>query len=209
MPLSVLALILANLIPLAGALFFDWSTFEVFALYWTESVVIGAFTILRMLLAKHPPGQPGPAGPLQALFFCIHFGVFLFVHALAIVTLIGDPTGQPAALDREAPLSLLRTATASSHGYGLWALVLSHGVSFVTNHLGRASENERPSTIMFSPYRRILAMHATLLLGALLTTRTPSNRLLLALLVLAKIIADVLAHRAELRHPPSTTNATP
>lgn len=46
---SVWILIGANLIPLVGVLFWEWSTFEVVALYWLENVIIGAINILKML----------------------------------------------------------------------------------------------------------------------------------------------------------------
>lgn len=45
---SVVVLILANLIPLVGVLFWDWSVFEVVVLYWLENVIIGGIYILKM-----------------------------------------------------------------------------------------------------------------------------------------------------------------
>ena len=142
---STLALILANLVPLLGALLFGWNIFEVFALYWTESAVIGAFTIVRLLRA----------GAFLPLFFCIHFGLFLFVHSLAIMALIGAPDGAAHFTDRSAPLRLLTTAASSSHGLGLWALIISHGITFATDQRDRAQGLVAANRLMFAPYRRI------------------------------------------------------
>lgn len=191
---STLALILANLVPLLGALLFGWNIFEVFALYWTESAVIGAFTIVRLLRA----------GAFLPLFFCIHFGLFLFVHSLAIMALIGAPDGAAHFTDRSAPLRLLTTAASSSHGLGLWALIISHGITFATDQRDRAQGLVAANRLMFAPYRRIFAMHATLLLGAiaLAALGDRSSPALLALLVIAKTTADALALRAEHRQPP-------
>jgi hypothetical protein len=54
---SVVVLILANLIPLAGVLFWDWSVFEVVVLYWLENVIIGGINILKMLTCAPDPGK--------------------------------------------------------------------------------------------------------------------------------------------------------
>lgn len=53
---SIWVLIGANLIPLVGVLFWDWSTFEVVALYWLENVIIGAVNILKMITCSPEPG---------------------------------------------------------------------------------------------------------------------------------------------------------
>lgn len=49
---SALALVLANLVPLAGVLYWDWSVSSVVILYWFENVVIGVVNVLRMALAS-------------------------------------------------------------------------------------------------------------------------------------------------------------
>ena len=46
---SGVVLILANLLPLAGVLFWDWGIFNVVVLYWLENVIIGGINILKML----------------------------------------------------------------------------------------------------------------------------------------------------------------
>lgn len=45
---SIWVLIVANLVPLAGVFFWDWSIFEVVLLYWMENVIIGIINILKM-----------------------------------------------------------------------------------------------------------------------------------------------------------------
>lgn len=53
---SIWVLIAANLIPLIGVLFWEWSTFEVVVLYWLENVIIGAINILKMITCSPEPG---------------------------------------------------------------------------------------------------------------------------------------------------------
>ena len=49
--LSAVALVLANLVPLAGVLLWQWSVSSIVILYWFENVVIGVVNVLRMALA--------------------------------------------------------------------------------------------------------------------------------------------------------------
>lgn len=53
---SVLALTAANLIPVVGVLWLGWQVFALLLLFWLENVVVGAFTVLRMLAAR-PAGS--------------------------------------------------------------------------------------------------------------------------------------------------------
>ena len=46
---SVIALVAANLVPLAGVLLFDWSVFAIMAIYWAENVIVGAINVLKMI----------------------------------------------------------------------------------------------------------------------------------------------------------------
>jgi hypothetical protein len=51
---TVYSLIVANLIPLAGVLFFGWSLFETMVVYWLENGVIGFFNLFKIGLTKRP-----------------------------------------------------------------------------------------------------------------------------------------------------------
>ena len=48
---TVIALVLANLVPLYGVLFLGWETFPLVFLFWLENVIVGAFNVLKMLMA--------------------------------------------------------------------------------------------------------------------------------------------------------------
>ena len=66
--LVLLALVLANLIPLFGVLYLDWDVGSIVVLYWAENLIIGGYTVLKMLVT-------GKLGALPLiLFFCRHYG---------------------------------------------------------------------------------------------------------------------------------------
>ena len=71
---TVLALVAANLIPLAGALFFGWDLGTIMLLYWAESAIIGLFNIGKMIAVG------GWGAIFLCVFFCVHFGGFMAGH---------------------------------------------------------------------------------------------------------------------------------
>lgn len=196
---SLLALVAANLVPLVGAMFFGWDALEVFALYWSENVVIGAFAVLRILTSRTPL-----AGALfLSAFFTVHFGIFCFVHSVFVLLLAGED--RPDLDPLHAPSELLGKALASAHGVGLYALIASHGVAFVQG-LPRSFAERRPFDL-FAPYRRVLAMHVLVLVGGMLVVFAGRGPYLLALLAVVKTAADAIALRAEQRRLLATARA--
>ncbi|MCA8952382.1 MAG: hypothetical protein KDE27_22925 [Planctomycetes bacterium] len=204
MTAPVLALILANLVPAAGLLFFGWHLFDLLAVYWSENVIIGGFMLLRIAASpKIPIG-----GKLFLLpFFATHYGLFCFVHGVFLVAIFGDGSA-PADFYR-APAHLLATAAGEGYGLGLVALAGSHAVSFVQNYLRRERQIAAPNP--FAPYGRVIAMHLVVMAGALLTLGFDAGPLFTTLLVAAKIAVDVATHRAEhrLRSAPATAPTEP
>ncbi|PAP78471.1 DUF6498-containing protein [Rubrivirga marina] len=175
---SAVGLVVANLVPLVGVLFFGWSLFGVMWLYWAENGVIGAFALLRILTAGEGHGQKLVMAP----FFAVHFGLFWTVHGVFVVSTFGDDVG-------------LWDPTLQVEG--LVALVLSHGASFVLNYLARGEwKTTTPGAEMFKPYGRVVLLHLVILLGGFLVGLSGSGVLALAILVVLKTGLDLAVHLA-------------
>lgn len=119
---TAVALIAANLVPLFGVLFLDWSLFPILFIFWLESVVIGCFNCLKLLFKCTFKSFS------WMLFFVVHYGFFTAIHLKAIFELFSP--------DRVAYLSLLPPAALMTQQIMLvWpaflVFVLSHGISFV------------------------------------------------------------------------------
>src|SRR3989344_5925394 len=165
--ISEIFLILTNLIPLFGVLFYHWSLFSIFILYWLESAIIGFFTILKMLSSKKRVAIQTPLALNDSLlkglkiafvgFFMLHFGGFMAVHLVFIFAIAIGFSG----------LSHLGTmiATIPTILLALLALILSHGVSYYFNFLKKEREKYSPLQLMFAPYPRIVLMHFILIIG--------------------------------------------
>jgi hypothetical protein len=188
--LSTIALVLANLVPLAGAAFGGWSAYELVLLFWAENVVIGLFQALRMGSVAVLRRKAHQAGLIP--FFLLHYGMFAFVHGMFVTASFGPPAEAPMA---EAMALLL---SPSGLLFALLALVASHGFSFVVNFLGAGEwrDADMPA-LMKQPYARVVVLHLVILGGAVAVQALGEPMVALVLLVVLKMALDVVAHRRE------------
>ena len=192
---SQFALVIANLVPLAGVIWFDWRVFDVLILYWVENVVIGIINVLRMLACRG--GLTGiravdSGGRLFLIpFFAVHYGFFCFGHYTAVVSFFDDPAsgasaGMPALL------------WESGLWVGVAAIAISHLVSFGFNFIGRGEYLRTSLTeLMHRPYGRIVVMHLTVIGGAFLMAMFGNPLWMLVLLIALKVGFDLGLHRRE------------
>jgi hypothetical protein len=217
---SGIVLVLMNLIPLVGVLFFGWSGFNIVFLYWSENVVIGFFNVLKMLTVgimgdPRPVRQGGPdlatlPGRLVALavtlfsaaFFAFHYGFFTYIHGIFVVALCKVFPGLLAGQGPTGELFDLWLYVKEAFAAGLWlafvALFFSHGFSFVMNFLYRG-EYQKVSVLdlMIAPYGRIIVLHLAIIFGAFLGLLVGFPTGLVALLVVIKIGVDLALHLKE------------
>jgi hypothetical protein len=191
LPSSAVFLILANLIPLIGALAWGWSILEIVAVYWAENLVIGLFTIFRLFTVATPDVETGAIRAKIAIsvFFILHYGLFCLVHGVFVFALLGDSN------EINSPTANL-AIFAGPLKWAILALAVSHGFSFFANYLGRG-ENLASSILeqIAAPYPRIIVLHLAILLGAFAVQALGSPVFLLATLVIGKTLLDLKLHR--------------
>lgn len=182
---STLALIAANLVPVAGAAFFGWDLADVMVLYWAESAVIGLFNIARMIKVGGVLGVPA------SIFFLGHFGAFMAVHFLFIYGIFVEGfSGDGPSGSMTEVFSLFASLWPA-----LLALVLSHGISYYLNFLGRKEYLSRTlSKQMNEPYGRIMFMHLTLIFGGGLAMVLGEPTVVILIVIAIKIYMDLKAH---------------
>ena len=202
---SLLSLVISNIATISMALYFNWNVMTILWVYWFQSVIIGFFTVLKILTAKveaaeklkaHVSGNVlkfigGASKLFLAAFFVVHYGMFHFVYAIFL-----------AAFTFEGmQLSLGQNANE------IFGVLIAAGI-FFANHLFsfwhnfiKGGEREMGASgipRLFSfPYARIVPMHMTIILGGLLFFLSQGNRLLLILFLLLKTGADVSMHLEE------------
>ncbi len=79
---SLILLVAANLLPLAGVFLWDWDVFLLLLLFWCENVIIGLFGIARLIVAAS--NDTLKEGLFLPLFFLVHYGGFMFGHFMVL-----------------------------------------------------------------------------------------------------------------------------
>ena len=192
----LLALVLANLVPLFGVLYLGWDVGSIVVLYWMENLIIGGYTLLKMLVT-------GALGALPLiLFFCLHYGGFCAVHGVFVLELTqfaGTAASTPGAQDWPGPLALVQPIIAAAPREFQWAvlaLLLSHGASFMLLFLGQGEyRRSTPKQLMNAPYKRIAVLHIAVIAGGFLVAKMGSPLGLLSALVALKTGMDIMLHR--------------
>lgn len=193
---SVIALVLANLVPVFGVICLHWEVFPLMFLFWSENVIVGAFNVLKMLCAA-PEDPLSWAGKLFIIpFFCVHYGMFTFVHGIFVVALFGGGLQHGAGFP--TPETFWRILKENHLGWAVLGLAASRAISFATNYLGNG-EYRRASLqqLMQQPYGRIMVLHIAILGGGFLMMALHSPTAGLLLLVALKIALDLRGHLAE------------
>ena len=200
---AVVALVVANLIPLIGVLFFGWSVWNILVIYWLENGIVGLINVLKMSVATGDEVTPGvtfmvngrPATSATKMglipFFIVHYGIFWFVHGIFVLTL---PAFFSLMSDDGMTLDLGPVVFAAL------GLAISHGLSFWWNFLhGGEYRRTTAAALMFAPYKRLVALHITIIFGAFAVMFTGAPAAAVAVLVAIKTAIDLGLHLAEHR----------
>jgi hypothetical protein len=231
--MAVAALIVVNLLPLAGVLWWGWDLWTILVLYWVENGIVGVFNVLKMLRAEGTavPGMRGvrfngrplesvARGPLAA-FFVMHYGIFWAVHGLFVLTFLPLITG--ISLDPRVvinpdgsvgvPFELFRGVGPDWGlvGIGAIGMALSHGASFAFNFLGRGEyRSVSAGQLMLAPYGRLVVLHMTIILGAMVSAWVGAPVGAMIVLVVLKTALDLFFHlREHARIPARAATGTP
>jgi hypothetical protein len=212
MTLSIAVLVAVNLIPLVGVLFFSWEVGPILLLYWSENLVLGGFNVLKIMIrpAEHPIVYLARLFPI--IFFCFHYGAFCGAHGFFLLAFLDSDGVGDILSGSDWPFVLVfvgmlvdtvRAAWSLHRDVLTWpllALVISHGVSFTQNFLGkREFEHLRLEQLMHQPYQRIVLLHVAIIAGGFGVIALGSPLPLLVLIVIGKIALDIHLHRREHR----------
>lgn len=200
---SSAALIISNLIPLCGVLFWGWDVFAILFLFWSENVIVGVFNILKMAFVK-----PQNTGDFLLRFFLIpfftvHYGIFTMVHGMFVFILFSgaDINALPAGGGGppwEFLQALIGQRVSSQLFIAFGALFASHAVSFVMNYLVRGEFRATTlQELMTRPYARIVVLHITIMAGGFAVMALHAPQAAIAVLVVIKTGIDLKAHLKE------------
>jgi hypothetical protein len=148
-------LVVANLVPLAMLRWGDWAPGDVLVAYWMETVIVGLLGLLRVLTARGASGDV--ARGTLALFFCLHFGIFVLAYGIVTVVIVA---------------SIALSGTWQSWLIVAAGLGVSHVISLVVGWFGRGGRRAvSPGAAMGLPYARIAVVDVAVLVTAIVLIR--------------------------------------
>lgn len=190
-------IIVSNVIPIMGVAFLQWDPAYILILYWAESAIIGFFNIFKMLMS----GLLSPKcefhvigvflGVFLSCFFTVHYGGFMFGHAMFIFVLFfkNQLVGGPVEL-----VSSMLSNIISLNGFvaAFIALFVSHGYGFFAYFIrDKIYLDHEPQDFMIRPYGRIVVMHITIIIGGMIAMIMKWNLGLIIVWVALKMIVDI------------------
>lgn len=155
-------LIIFITLPIIGILYLGWKWQEIFLLYWLNNITIGAVNVVKMVRTNNTETSTRSNGYSTSLspifkkvimifYFCLAYGVFTFCHGIVVWLIINSPvfSGEDIVLNFWPQISL-------------WI------VSFIVQIIAAfftLSPSESISKLLTAPYKRLIMLHVTIMLG--------------------------------------------
>ena len=168
-------LIAANLIPVVGALFFDWNAKEIFLVYCLETIIIGILNLVKMgivtAVRKKDKWYNNNSYTMQSglffmFFFLIHYGLFVAVQMGIFFGVSGMGDGTDLTLFSffyKWPELLTNDSVIMLTAFGI-----GYGFKMIYEFIRSGDYKTTPlMVIMFQPYGRIFIQQFTVILGSI------------------------------------------
>jgi Family of unknown function (DUF6498) len=171
---SDIFLIVANLIPVIGVWFWDWSPASVFIVYCFETIIVGFFNLVKLGIATairktdtwyNGSSQTTVSGLLFMFFFVAHYGLFVTIQMSLFFGISG--------LADQYNLSFFNffykwpQLITSDTLIMLSVFVASYGFRVIKDFIISGDYKTMPmGLIMFQPYLRIFIQQVTVIAGS-------------------------------------------
>ncbi len=203
-------ILLSNLLPLIGFLFFHWSMFAIIYLYWVQGIFVALSDSIKIVMSR----GINEAGVVESKnkrissavkFFCLRLGIFFFywIFLLAFVARAGDTANHAVVVQNYVIIFFMD----KSFNQVLLATFIAEAIAF----LGTFIATEDYKTDLPSKYKlffdaRTIIMHIVIVLGTfgsqffesmLPVSKTPGFSYVI-LLVILKMIVELYFSRNKL-----------
>lgn len=194
-----LILILLNLVPIWGVWFKGWNAKEVFLVYCLESVIIGMYNVLMMLLTtfvkkkgdwSNGGSTTQVSGYFFILFFIVHYGFFLYIQVGMFLSTAH--IGNLAFTGFFTFLFHVRNYLSPETEQLLLLFVVIHGIIVIKDFVAPGLyKTASLGTLMFAPYARVFVQQFCVILGGFLLSFNLGNIFILVF-VIVKIFFELV-----------------
>lgn len=229
---SAFSLLLSNLFVIYLAFAENLGIANVMLIYWMQSVIIGLFTAVKLLLMKVELPLQKQTFPIDATVAGVtastaefdsrkqknDIGGFvllgkIFLTGFFLVHYFGFHSGYLFFIFSlaHAPMTGLKTQVVDFISVGIAAAIFfgNHLFSFVKSYQKEKEIARKPMDFMQTfnePYSRIVPMHLTIIIGFGFLSFFGSNALLVALFMCLKTYFDLKAHAKKHKASTQTTH---
>ncbi len=160
--------VLANLLPLVSVLLGWMSVADVVVAYWLDLVIVGGFSIIRILTATGSPRDDVPNLVARVVFFVIGYGLLVVLQAMFLVMIFGaDVTIVTEFVDRIGFLSTDEEITAGTAWLPVViGLFVSELVALLLDWFARGERHQYgPQFAFMLPFGRMIPMVVVMSVG--------------------------------------------
>lgn len=186
---SVTFLVLSNLFCLLGVLLFKWNPAQIIFMYWSELVVVGIFSIVKIVI------QDKWASIINVPIFVLSYGGFLF-GCLYLFYFLFNPR-QAQTLDEN--LTIFFIAQIKPVISGLIALLINRVINFKTEV--KNLNKDKKQDFVKESFGNVYLIIIVLFVGSLIA-RSKAVLLTTVLLIVIKTLVEVIIlhkqHRKEI-----------
>ncbi len=164
-----------NIMPIYGVWFQGWNATEVFLVYCLETIIIGGFNVLKMLLTTivkkkdvwtNGGQQSNVSGLFFIFFFIVHYGIFVTVQ-MTIFFQMADLTftrAQPTGVF-DLVINFPRYVSPAIH-WLMIGFIVSYGFLVLKDYvLSGRFKTASLGVVMFEPYPRIIVQQLVVIIG--------------------------------------------
>jgi hypothetical protein len=170
-----LLFIAVNLIPIFGVWFEGWDPKQMFLVYCLETVIIGLYNIIKMLIVtlikkkdvwENNGSRSMVSGFFFILFFIFHYGLFVFVQTsmfIGVSSFKDSALGSPFTFFFRLPSLLSPEAQLL-----LFIFIGVYGVQMMMDFIVSGTyKTISLGTLMFQPYLRIFIQQIVVIFGSM------------------------------------------
>lgn len=191
------SLLFSNLFIAVYSIIDKQNVFNILWVYWFQSVIIGVLNFLKIITLKEynvdglkmnnkPIEKTKNAKAFVAVFFLFHYGFFHFVYAVFLIAFISEGSVLNSGLDKNFIL------------LASFIFFINYLIEFIVSFRGESTVESLPK-LMFSPYKRIIPMHITIIAsgfvfaGGVISSVDP-NIVILLIFIGLKTLVDLATH---------------
>lgn len=152
-------ILIHNIVPILGVIIFDWEPLSIIAIYIAETIIIGLFNVVKILISQVPEEDGQNSGGASFLFGKFFMAGFFLVHYNAF------NYGQVSIMFDSVD-NFLKPFLEDPYYVALIPIVITHLFTLIDEFIiGGKYKQTSPIILVFLPYPRIFLQQFVVIFG--------------------------------------------